>query len=244
MSEIIWDVYGNSHRKLTIERIGYKGAFVVWKYEEISVPDWAHPRKSDDTKDSVQPGTCDYTTHSPCDRIIACRVWLQAGPPKPYSNIPNGSAPMYVLDVVYFSAFFECPCFIDDWSVSFGEYDENAEDDKLYDLIAFKLTDMTDEQKLSKGYPADSHAINPNSDDKALNPMTPHDTPDDMLTIQEAATYVHKTEKTIRNWINTTDGNKPMLEGVTGTGRLTRIPRRSLTPYIKKDASKKPVKRN
>ena len=66
----------------------------------------------------------------------------------------------------------------------------------------------------------------------------------DMLDISEAADYAGVCTKTIRNWLTQVDGNKPMIAGVTGKGRLTRIPKKSLTPYIKKVASKNPVKRN
>jgi len=66
----------------------------------------------------------------------------------------------------------------------------------------------------------------------------------DMLDISEAADYADVCTKTIRNWLTQFDGDKPMIAGVTGKGRLTRIPKKALTPYIKKDAPKKPVKRN
>jgi hypothetical protein len=66
----------------------------------------------------------------------------------------------------------------------------------------------------------------------------------DMLDISEAAKYSHVSTRTIRNWLTQVDGDKPMIAGVTGKGRLTRIPKTSLTPYLKKDATKHPVKRN
>ena len=66
----------------------------------------------------------------------------------------------------------------------------------------------------------------------------------DMLDISEAAIFANVCTKTIRNWLTQVDGDKPMIAGVTGKGRLTRIPKKALTPYIKKDAPKKPVKRN
>jgi len=66
----------------------------------------------------------------------------------------------------------------------------------------------------------------------------------EMLDISEAAKHSHVSTRTIRNWLTKVDGDKPMLAGVTGKGRLKRIPKRSLTPYIKKDVPKQPVKRN
>jgi excisionase family DNA binding protein len=53
------------------------------------------------------------------------------------------------------------------------------------------------------------------------------------LTISQAANYANVTERTIRNWIDRKNGDSPMLDGVTGTGRLTRIPKSSLAPYCK-----------
>lgn len=59
------------------------------------------------------------------------------------------------------------------------------------------------------------------------------ESPNDMLTISEAAQYTGKCSRTIYNWRNKIDGDKPMLADVTGKGRFTRIPRKSLTPYRK-----------
>ena len=56
----------------------------------------------------------------------------------------------------------------------------------------------------------------------------------EMLTVAEAATYAQVDERTIREWLRTNAGNAPMITGVVGKGRLTRIPRRSLIPYRKK----------
>lgn len=64
------------------------------------------------------------------------------------------------------------------------------------------------------------------------------ESPEDMLSISEAAEYCRVTERTIQNWRKATEGNKPMLGDVIGKGRLTRIPRKSLTPYIKKALQK------
>jgi hypothetical protein len=54
-----------------------------------------------------------------------------------------------------------------------------------------------------------------------------------MLTIPEAADYAGVSTRTIRNWIKTETGTGPMLRGVIGTGRMTRIPAKSLDPYRK-----------
>jgi hypothetical protein len=54
----------------------------------------------------------------------------------------------------------------------------------------------------------------------------------DPMTIGEAALYCGCHEKTIRNRLRklNSDGT-PMIPGVIGTGRLTRIPRASLEPF-------------
>lgn len=65
-----------------------------------------------------------------------------------------------------------------------------------------------------------------------------------MLPIPEAARYARVTTNTIRNWIKTMTGTEPMLLGVIGKGRLTRIPKTSLDHYRKTPAQKKVVKRD
>jgi hypothetical protein len=66
----------------------------------------------------------------------------------------------------------------------------------------------------------------------------------DALTIEEGARFCGCTEKTIRNRLRKVnpDGT-PMLAGVTGTGRLTRIPRASLEPYRKRPSATKTAPR-
>lgn len=58
---------------------------------------------------------------------------------------------------------------------------------------------------------------------------------DDKLTIHQAARFCQCAEKTIRNRLRkvNSDGS-PMLAGVIGKGRFTRIPRKSLEPYRKR----------
>jgi len=60
----------------------------------------------------------------------------------------------------------------------------------------------------------------------------------DLLAVENAAEYCNTSIKTIRNWCDTMNGDKPMLPGVVGTGRFRRIPRSSLDPY------RKPVQQN
>jgi hypothetical protein len=55
----------------------------------------------------------------------------------------------------------------------------------------------------------------------------------DMLDIRQAAEYANVTTKTIGNWIKTEDADGPILKGIRGKGRLTRIPRQSLDRYKK-----------
>jgi len=54
----------------------------------------------------------------------------------------------------------------------------------------------------------------------------------DMLTIRQAAEYARLTSRTIYNLLRKINGDgSPLLGGVIGEGRLTRIPRTSLDPY-------------
>jgi excisionase family DNA binding protein len=67
----------------------------------------------------------------------------------------------------------------------------------------------------------------------------------DMLTIQEAAEYANVSERTIRDWLERNDGDKPMLPGAIKTGRLRRIPRADLDPWRKaKKDTRTPRKRS
>lgn len=53
-----------------------------------------------------------------------------------------------------------------------------------------------------------------------------------MLTIRQAAEYARLTSRTIYNLLRKINGDgSPLLGGVIGEGRLTRIPRTSLDPY-------------
>jgi len=63
--------------------------------------------------------------------------------------------------------------------------------------------------------------------------------PTEMLGCQEGARYCNVTPQTVGNWLK--DG---LLPGVTGTGRLTLIPRASLEPYRKKKSQIKKPSRN
>ena len=64
-----------------------------------------------------------------------------------------------------------------------------------------------------------------------------------MLKIKEAAAYCQVTAKTIRNRLNKVNGDgSPLLAGVIGIGRLTRIPRASLEPF-RKTAKAQPTPR-
>jgi len=85
----------------------------------------------------------------------------------------------------------------------------------------------------------------------AQSPMTPQkeleQEPPDMMSIAEASIYARTTERTIRSWLKTKDGDKPMLAGVIWNGKIPRIPRTSLDPWrkpAKKEPIKKPVKKN
>lgn len=57
-----------------------------------------------------------------------------------------------------------------------------------------------------------------------------------MMTVAAAAVYARVSEKTIRTWAKTTDGNGPMLPNAVGKGRLLRIHKRDLEPYRKPEA--------
>jgi len=65
----------------------------------------------------------------------------------------------------------------------------------------------------------------------------------DALDIHQAADYCNVDERTIRNRLKKINGDgTPMIQGVTGKGRLTRIPLQSLAPYrilLKKEAGRK-----
>ena len=54
-----------------------------------------------------------------------------------------------------------------------------------------------------------------------------------MLTKDEAAAYCGVSERTIREWTKSSNGDQPMLRGCAGRGRTLRIPRSSLDPYRK-----------
>jgi hypothetical protein len=55
-----------------------------------------------------------------------------------------------------------------------------------------------------------------------------------MLPIREAAEYANVSERTVRTWLRMQNqDNTPMIPGVIGAGRLTRIPVESLAPYRK-----------
>lgn len=64
----------------------------------------------------------------------------------------------------------------------------------------------------------------------------------DHMSIAEAATYVNRTERTIRTWLQKMNGDKHMLQGVIWNGKIPRIPRTSLDPW-RKPAKKKPIKK-
>jgi len=77
-----------------------------------------------------------------------------------------------------------------------------------------------------------------------------------LLTIRQAAEYARVDEKTIRAWLVSRDGDKPMLPNAIKAGRKVRIPRTDLDPWRKaakatrppkktnrKRAARKPVKR-
>ena len=71
----------------------------------------------------------------------------------------------------------------------------------------------------------------------------------DMLTIQEAAEYTHATKRRIYNLLRKVNGDgSPLIAGVIGKGRLTRIPRASLESFRRADKTtrepkKTPLKR-
>ena len=74
-------------------------------------------------------------------------------------------------------------------------------------------------------------------------PVKSNESPPGKLTIREAAKYASVDERTIRNWLTKKNGDgSPMLAGVIGNGRFTRIPSQSLEPFRKSDkaAHKKP----
>ena len=78
-----------------------------------------------------------------------------------------------------------------------------------------------------------SSSETPPSKETRVEPLPVTETGADMLTIREAAEHASVNERTIRHWLNTNTGDGPMLKGVRGKGRLTRIPRCALVPYRK-----------
>ena len=64
--------------------------------------------------------------------------------------------------------------------------------------------------------------------------------PDDLLSIEEAASYAHVSKRTITTWLSGKTANgTPMLPGVIRTPRLVKIPRRDLDPWRKAKTSTK-----
>ena len=66
------------------------------------------------------------------------------------------------------------------------------------------------------------------------------ESPNDMLTIDEAADYANVSERTIRDWLKreATPG-KPMLPNTNRQGHLIRIRKGDLAPWKKKSPQKK-----
>jgi excisionase family DNA binding protein len=65
----------------------------------------------------------------------------------------------------------------------------------------------------------------------------------DMLTIRQAAEYARVDERTIRDWIDRRDGDKPMLPGAIKAGRKVSIPRTDLDPWRKAAKATRPPKK-
>ena len=63
--------------------------------------------------------------------------------------------------------------------------------------------------------------------------------PPDEMSIPQAAEYARVSERTIRHWLKANLGDGPMLKGVRGTGRRTRIPRCSLDTYRKPEKARR-----
>ena len=79
--------------------------------------------------------------------------------------------------------------------------------------------------------PEDPWMALPEADQETTTPPAPSAA--DMLTIQQAAEYARVTERTIRNWISSRNGDEPMLSGTIKIGRKIRIPRGSLDTWCK-----------
>jgi hypothetical protein len=175
MSDYIWDVPGEPQQKLTMSTCRWRGAFVVLKVDQTPVPDWAknavdsyrtHPDQwhtpdgsgksnSSENEEALQSK---QKTRKKLHAVQSCRLWLQAGPPKPDGARPDGSTCMQILDLVFSRQLFECPCVVGEFFVKFNE-DDLGEDEEWSDLIQYQLRDMTNSEKQEIGISVDFPAV-------------------------------------------------------------------------------------
>ena len=121
----------------------------------------------------------------------------------------------------------DVPCVV--WD--FTERDLTEEEKQ----ILFERTPLTAEQRRAIG-------ATPEAGNAAASKDAPAPVPD-MLTIRQAAEYARVDERTIRAWLKSGNGDKPMLPGVIGTGRMIRIPRAALGPWRKPVKGTKPPRK-
>lgn len=115
------------------------------------------------------------------------------------------------------------------WEVGHGELPHKVEGVRGNDDKGKGLLDFYYEKWVSIKEQVDRRA-----EEETIKPAenTAPTTPD-YLSIAEAAKYTGACERTIRNWLKTVDGGTPMLLGVIYNGKIPRIPRASLDPWIK-----------
>jgi hypothetical protein len=176
MSDYSWDVPGEPQQKLTLDTLAWRGSFVVLKYDQTPVPDWAKDNVIYYETHSTQWVTpSGATTKRPSQKaskskpearkkriypVQACRMWLHAGPPRPNGANPDVSTRMLILDLVFSRQLFDCPCLVNEFFIACNGYDL-GEDEEWSDLIQYQLRDMTNSEKQEIGIPVESPAPTP-----------------------------------------------------------------------------------